>query len=117
MRSQWFGRVALLWLALGLALSVSVATVRATDKLTAEQALKKQVFLLKMENAQLKARLTDREQRVAALETVFRLQVEGQFQKDSQALSDECKALEADFRKTLKPADTTKFDCTTLEFK
>lgn len=114
MRARWFGLVAL---ALALALSVLVATVGATEKLTPEQELKKQVFLLKMENATLKARLQDREQRLAALETVFRLQVEQHYQKDSQDLSAQCKVLEDEFRQQLKPKDGAAFDCQTLEFK
>lgn len=96
--------------------ALAAGTTVVAPRLSEVQQLKKDAFLLKMENATLRARLADRESRVQALETVFRLQVEGVFQKESQALSGQCKALEDDFRATLKPASDKKFDCQTLEF-
>lgn len=94
-------------------------TMLAQDapKLSETQQLKKDAFLLRMENATLKAQLQDQRQRVTALETVFRIQIEQQFQKDSQELGQQCKALEAEFRTALKVDAAKTFDCSTLEFK
>lgn len=93
------------------------ASVAAAPKLTDVQELKKQTFLLRVEVAQLKARLADRDLRVQSLETVVRLQIEGKFQEDSKNLSTQCKALEAEFREALKIGAAKVFDCQTLEFK
>lgn len=93
------------------------ATASGAAKLTEEQELKKQVFLLKVENAQLKAQLADSKQKLTAMELVMRQQVEAQFAAESKDLSAQCKVFEDEFRVALKPPKEAKFNCATLEFE
>lgn len=115
--------VVLLWLPSVVSVAQTVEPVaspvtvgRPAPALSELQQLKKQAFLLRVELAQVKARLADREQRVQALETVFRLQTEAAFAQDSQQLSQQCKALEIEFREALKVDAAKQFNCVTLEF-
>ena len=85
--------------------------------LTETQQAQKAAYLASLENATLRAKLADALARVQALETVFRLQVEGAFKQESEALSKRCTALETAFRAQLKVAPERAFDCGTLEFK
>lgn len=115
MTSRQFG--AFVWAVLVAAvLAIGTAAVTA-DGLTPEQKLKAENLQLKIQLAQAKATIADREQRIRIYEIALGQAISGDAQKDGAALSAEQVKLVEEFRATLHAKADEVFDWDSLSFK